>query len=335
MKVSVLIPVFNVEEYLVDCIESVLGQTHKEHELILVNDGSTDGSPWICDEYAARYPDKIRVIHTENRGPLYARAQGAKIATGDILMFLDSDDCYRVDALERIANCFHTEACDMVLFNTGNTQQFPTRQISQALEEGTVFDRSSKQDLYKKVLLGKVPNSVCLKAVRATCAQVPERFFGYTARHGEDLLLSVHYLTGCDKIVYLNEGLYFYRDRPGSAVRNFDYQRKDSIKVVHTELAQYIDLWQMPELKPLHNARKVNGWIETLKFLMKNRESMTKSAFKAEMRLMSRDPYFRSAYTHMDTSMVPSRDRLLAWCLYTKQCYLISLLYAGKKAMGK
>ncbi len=334
MKVSVLIPVFNVEEYLVDCIESVLGQTHKDVELILVNDGSTDGSPQICEQYAAHYPAQIKVLHTVNKGPLYARAKASEIATGDIIAFLDSDDCLRLDALEHIVCCFEEQSCDMVLFNTGECDDFTTRQVRQELEGGKVFDEYTKSELYRKIILGKIPNSVCLKAVRATCADVPERFLQYTAKHGEDLLHSVHLLTNCKKLVYLNEGLYYYRDRPGSSVCVFDFQRKESIKVVHMELDQYIDQWGLSELRPLHNARKVNGWIDNLKLLIRNRDQIAKREYKQEMRSMSRDPYFRSAYTNMDRSLLSRRTRLLAWCLYTKQCYLITLLYATKKVIS-
>ena len=87
--VSIIVPVYNVKEYLSYCIESLLSQTYTNFEVILVDDGSTDGSELICDQYAEEYPQNIRVIHSENKGPFVARTLGIDQANGKILLFLD------------------------------------------------------------------------------------------------------------------------------------------------------------------------------------------------------------------------------------------------------
>lgn len=323
MKISVISPVYNVEDYLRYCIESVLQQTHGDFELILIDDGSTDSSGKICDQYSARYPEYIETIHTTNSGPFRARLIGIQQAHGDVLVFLDSDDCLRKDALEQIVRCFDEHACDMVLFDTGECAPFSTKQIKHALKGGEAFSGTAKGVLCKKIILGQVPNSVCLKAVKANCKEIPEHFFRFNAKHGEDLLLSVHFITNCNKIVYLNEGLYHYRIRPGSAVHSFDIQRKESIKTVHTELEKYIEKWNIPELKPLHNARKVRGWIEDLKLLLKHRSTLSNGVFCDQLRSMATDPYFRNAYNGMDSSRLSRADRILAFCLMKKQYFLL------------
>ena len=132
-----------------------------------------------------------------------------------------------------------------------------------------------------------------------------------TMRHGEDLLLSACFITNCEKIVYLNEGLYFYRDRPGSAIHSFRPERKESVKAVHTEMEKLIEKWEMPELTPLHNARKVNGWITNLILLMKNKRNMSAKEYREQIRSMSRDPYFCQAYAAMDHSQLPCVRGLL------------------------
>ena len=99
MKFSLIIPVYNVEEYLKECIDSVLSQTYTNIEIILVDDGSPDNCPQICDEYAKR-DSRIRVIHKANGGLSDARNAGMRIATGDYVMFIDSDDALSsIDAL--------------------------------------------------------------------------------------------------------------------------------------------------------------------------------------------------------------------------------------------
>lgn len=107
VEISVIIPVYRVEAYLHDCVESVLAQTFREFEIVLVDDGSPDRCPAICDDYAKRYSDPakgpvIRVIHKENAGLGMARNSGMDVACGRYITFLDSDDMLRPDALRRL-----------------------------------------------------------------------------------------------------------------------------------------------------------------------------------------------------------------------------------------
>lgn len=110
-KVSVIIPVYNVESYLKRCMDSVLGQTLKEIEIILVNDGSKDNCPRLCDEYAAQ-DARIKVIHKENAGLGYARNSGLEAATGEYIAFLDSDDYMHLEKLEAMYSAAKREQAD-------------------------------------------------------------------------------------------------------------------------------------------------------------------------------------------------------------------------------
>ena len=335
MRISIIVPVFNVEDYLTQCIESVLYQTYKNFELILINDGSTDSSKDICNRYEEKYPEIIRTFHIENGGAFKARLIGIKEAVGDVLVFLDSDDCIRRDALEKIVICFHEKKCDMVLYNAEKCKEFPTIEVKYPFKNGKTFEEKTKSELYKKIIYGVVPNSVCMKAIRSCCAYFPERFNSVTLKHGEDLLLSTCFITNCKKITYLDEGLYYYRNRLGSAVHSFDIQRKESLKLVHTELEKYIDEWKIPELKPVHNARKVKGWISSLKLLVINRKYMSKNDFKLELVAASKDAYFCKAYENIDKSRLSYSECILAWALCKKWYSFIILLCEGKRIMNK
>ncbi len=92
MKLSFIVPVYKVEKYLEECIESILSQSMDDYEIILVDDGSPDACPAICDDYAERYPEKIRVIHKENTGPAITRNVGIRAAKGEYIFCIDSDD---------------------------------------------------------------------------------------------------------------------------------------------------------------------------------------------------------------------------------------------------
>ena len=329
MKISIIVPVYNVEDYLQSCIDSVIGQTYENYELLLVDDGSTDKSGAMCDQNRARYPSHIKVVHATNGGPLRARLLGMQYADGDGLVFLDSDDCLRKDALEQIVKCFGDNKCDMVLFDAEVCKEFSSVQVKHPFEQKKVFVDESKREVYKNIVLGRIPNSICLKAVRANCAIVPKHFYQYNPRYGEDLLLSVHFMTNCRKIVYLDQGLYQYRIRPNSLVNSVGLQINESVKLVHVQLDRYIDQWDMPELKPLYNARKVKGWIFNLSVLEQNRNNMVKKEFKQHLRSMAVDSYFVNAYQNMELSLLSLRERALAWCLYKRLFLLLKLLCIG------
>ena len=113
--ISVIIPVYNVEKYLNACIESVLSQSFNDYEIILVDDGSTDNSGALCDEFAAKY-DSISVIHQENKGLGGARNTGIDAAKGSYILFLDSDDTIDPDCLKICYEKAEKHNCDMVAF---------------------------------------------------------------------------------------------------------------------------------------------------------------------------------------------------------------------------
>lgn len=328
-KISIIVPVYNVEEYLEECIQSVFAQTYQEYEIILVDDGSTDGSDAICDQYSAQYPDKIKAFHIRNAGPLYARIYGIQASHGDILLFLDSDDTLRSDALQKIADSF-AEDCDMVLYNAGPTEAFLSTEIKCPYASKQSFEDNTKEILYSDIIKRNIPNSVCTKAIRKEKAVLPEYLSHLgKVKHGEDLLMSAYFMTNCKRITYIPEGLYHYRVRQGSSVHSFDTHRKDSIKLVHTEVGKCVEQWGLPKLKALHNVRKVDGWMETLWIMLKNADSLDKRVFRDQLVSMAEDPYFTNAYDNMDASQLSTRYRTLAFCLRKKWYPVLRTLSKG------
>lgn len=115
-KVSIIIPVYNVEKYLAECLDSAVGQIHQNKEIIIVNDGSTDGSAAIISEYQEKHSEIVLVV-TENFGQSSARNTGIEKSTGDYLIFLDSDDWIEKETLERCLLALKEHNADMVMFN--------------------------------------------------------------------------------------------------------------------------------------------------------------------------------------------------------------------------
>ena len=121
MKLSIIIPIFNVEDYLRKCIDSVLEQDYEDYEVILVDDGSPDRCPVICDSYAAEY-DNIHVIHRENGGLSAARNSGIEMASGEYIMFVDSDDYIEPNVLGELLAQIEQEQLDVLRFDYQNVR---------------------------------------------------------------------------------------------------------------------------------------------------------------------------------------------------------------------
>ena len=129
MKFSIIVPVYKVEEYLCECVDSILNQTYADFELILVDDGSPDRCPEICDQYAAT-DARIRVIHKPNGGLSEARNFGIQAAKGDYLVFVDSDDAMMPDALEKLSKCTESYP-DIIITELYNTTDMRLDRIAQ------------------------------------------------------------------------------------------------------------------------------------------------------------------------------------------------------------
>lgn len=124
MKLSIIVPVYKVEQYLRKCVDSLLNQdlTHEEYEIILVDDGSPDGCPAICDGYAGKY-DNVRAIHRENGGLSAARNSGIEAARGQYVQFVDSDDYLEPDVLKTLADKMEAEHLEVLRFNYQNVNE--------------------------------------------------------------------------------------------------------------------------------------------------------------------------------------------------------------------
>ena len=174
MKLSYIVPVYKVEKYLAECVESILSQTMEDYEIILVDDGSPDACPAICDKFAEEHPEKIRVVHKENGGLASARNAGLKVAQGDYIFFLDSDDYLaadRVNELYEKAARFDADVLQTSYFtfteNTGERGEVKTSFETEKLHTHQDLERelcfvSSKmriifvwRNLYKRKFLEK------------------------------------------------------------------------------------------------------------------------------------------------------------------------------------
>lgn len=253
---SVLIPVYNVEKYLMQCLDSVVNQTYKHFEVIIIDDGSTDSSGRICDEYMLK-DSRIKVYHQENQGALFSRCYGIKKSEGDYLLFLDSDDYWDEDLLETINDTINKYDCDLVLFKYKRVYPGYTIIKDSIFKDGSVFESCTKDEIVKKLISGTDLNSMCMKVVKRSVFQLDDTDYSYYANIlvGEDLLQSIPLLFNANKIVYIDKALYNYRmhdnntcykfyhdlficgdgrERLLDYLRIYSYDTKENLKIFYT-----------------------------------------------------------------------------------------------------
>lgn len=207
MKFSILIPVYNVEKYISECLESVLAQTYTCFEAIIIDDGSTDNSGRICDDYAGR-DARLKVYHRENQGLISARRAAIKKATGDFYMFLDSDDMLTEDALSTIKKAIDKYDCDCLFYGY---EQFEGKKILSQVFDPEEKVLEDKKEIYRDCFLSTNRNPLCRKAVRASVFQDFDYSPYYHLQLREDLLQSLEIYKYSRKIAYISNILYRYR----------------------------------------------------------------------------------------------------------------------------
>lgn len=207
VRISILIPVYNVERYLIECLESILQQSRSVYEVILVNDGSTDKSGAICDYYAEKY-SFIKSFHKENQGLLSARRYGISKATGNWYVFLDSDDTLKENCIEILCEYIKNYDPDCVIYGFDRVQDRKIKAFEPELQTYKLI--TDKSEFYELVFTHSALNSLCRKAVRAELlSRDYSQYFHISL--AEDLLQSIEIYEKGNCFLYIPISLYNYR----------------------------------------------------------------------------------------------------------------------------
>ncbi|MEG2393706.1 MAG: glycosyltransferase family 2 protein [Ruthenibacterium sp.] len=234
VTVSVIIPVYNTKSYLQRCVDSVLMQKKIEPDIVLVDDGSTDGSGALCDMLAAQNKN-ITVYHNKNGGGAAARNFGLSVARGDYVLLLDSDDCYLSDmALDMLCETAQRENADVVCFHyTRVRENERQRPLSADGTSGSVMGEKA-QSVPAMVERNLYTSSSCLKLMRRTLLSDNKISFN-TALRCEDILFCLQVLVSAKRPVFLDVCLYGYTVREGSITRTCNAQTvQDTLSVLDT-----------------------------------------------------------------------------------------------------
>lgn len=250
---SIVIPVYNVEKYLSVCVDSILNQKDQideDIEIILVDDGSKDKSPKICDEYAEKYPEIVKVIHKENEGLLLARRTGFSNAEGVYIINCDSDDFIDKKALACLLETAKNTNADVLIYNISIYEN----EANVKVMADNIFSDSEiavvpKGEALRMYLSSYYTKSMCCKAIKRKCIDTDKDYseFGRLGM-GEDALQSLEVYSRADSFVYINKPLYYYRQGFGmtdSFVSDYYFQSKKVFKVIETETKK----WGIEDIK--------------------------------------------------------------------------------------
>ena len=236
-KVSIIIPVYNAEKSMRKAIDSILAQTERQLELILVDDGSEDGSGAVCDEYGAR-DRRVRVIHQANAGVSAARNAGIDAACGDYIGFVDGDDHIAPDMYGRLLQEAERTGADVVrcdavtVYENGRTRADTISQLT----ENTLLQKS---DL-RSSLLPEMAGAVWRCLYRKTMLDAFGVRFPLGVKFSEDRVFNLYAFGNADKVAYIKEAYYYHQVNAQSAVHRFRWDCFEAYKLAAAAIEQAI-----------------------------------------------------------------------------------------------
>ncbi|WP_051192307.1 glycosyltransferase family 2 protein [Butyrivibrio sp. VCB2001] len=237
--ISVIVPVYNVEKYLVECIESILAQTYSSFELLLVDDGSKDKSGEICDEYKDK-DGRIRVFHKENGGLSSARNKGIDEAKGDLFCFIDSDDTISIDYLMKLYTAITENQADMAICDIDAPKLSKVDLVYQGNDSMTsdeakiwLYDNRMREYVLMVVAWNKLYKKALFDDVRYPVGRI----------HEDEFVIGP-ILRKCSKISFVKEKLYNYRDNDSgitSETKRLETRHLDGVDALDERIAQAVE----------------------------------------------------------------------------------------------
>lgn len=249
-KVSIIVPVYNVENYVKRCLESLINQTYKNIEIVIVNDGSTDNSKIICDEYVKK-DSRIKLINKKNQGLGLARNTGLENITGDYVLFVDSDDYVEIDLVDTVYDIIKKNKCDFVRFHNYredlNTGEKKVR--TSCLKEGFY----NKEDINKNILfpiIGVLPKETSENFVGMSVWRnlykvsiIKDNNLKFVSERefiSEDVIFNINYFSLCNKAYVINKPLYHYIVNESSLTSKYKPDRFDKEVIMFEEVIKIL-----------------------------------------------------------------------------------------------
>lgn len=319
-KVSIIVPIYNMEKYLERCLDSLLAQSLKDIEIITVNDGSTDSSGSILDSYAAN-DSRIKVFQKNNEGVSSARNFGMKMATGDYIGFVDPDDWVNHQMYKEMYNIATNDHADIVMCTY--MREFGTHSKEKIFELPVIVHFNEK-DLKTKVMrqiIGPLNNelarpdfldawgTVWCKIYKSELLRAYNIKFENLKEIGtsEDSLFNIHAVANAKSFVFINTPFYHYwRSNNQSITTNYKPQLKEQWSNLYRKIEHIMDEHNLKGeyVIALNNRKCINVLGLGLNVISQNHEGSTTAKIR-EIHAFLSDPYIKTCFKHFDLTNFP------------------------------
>lgn len=336
-KLSVVIPVYNVENFLDRCVQSVVNQTLQDIEIILINDESPDNCPQMCDEYA-KQDKRIKVVHKENGGLGYARNSGLDVATGEYVTFLDSDDFVELNAYETLYNEVHANQLDICYFQHCRYINDGTKIYKNNLVKEIEYVESN--ELVQRFLLNMVgahptekkprdySMSVCMGIFRLDIIKNRNiRFVSEREIASEDLIFHLSLLPYINKIGILPDVFYNYYVNSGSITNTYNEQKYIRLIKCLDVVKEFLDRnFEYNIYRGHYYSQMLRIYKVILKFESIDYK-VSKANKKKRIREICSHPQLQEMYSDKIISKYPLRERLFIFCMKHKIISFFLMIY--------
>ena len=312
-KLSIIVPVYNVEQYIHKCVDSILNQNFEDFELLLVDDGSPDNCGKICDEYAQK-DERVRVIHKENGGVSSARNLGVDEAKGEYISFVDPDDWVDeniyIDTI-RYMEKTNSDICCFDVCEVRTNKSF----VRYKYDSNKLFDA---YDALIEILIDVIDNSPCNKVYKKS---VWEGVRFPVGRRFEDVATIYKTFQNSDKVGYMKKAFYYYLKREGSAIAlSFDAQRR------YENFLGYKERYEFAQLHSRESIDKCKMFAVKTALSAITAESAGSGSIKDQDKKVLMDFINNIG----DVKFLSCKNKLLLWG--AKNCSIINTVY-GKLSM--
>ncbi len=232
-KFSIIVPVYNAEKYILECLESIANQENANFEVILINDGSTDNSKIICEKFCQK-DKRFKLINQDNLGVSKTRNRALQLVTGKYIIFVDADDILKKNALKEIFE--HATNKQLVCY--GYTKMYKNKNENEnvlLIDSTDDFNKIEREIVLENSIGGYLWNKMFLTSIiKKNNIQFKEDI-----NYCEDLLFVAEYLSSISKVIYINKSLYYYRMRKNSLTYNFFNSNEGSILKAYSLLIEW------------------------------------------------------------------------------------------------
>lgn len=335
IKVSVIVAIYNVEAYLKKCIDSIISQKYKEIEIILVNDGSSDDSESICEEYQ-KIDKRIKVINQSNKGLVAARQEGAKIATGEYVLFVDGDDWIEEDMIHKmIEPIIKNDNIDMVVCNFSYDYKQYFVQNNWEISKGLYKKQKIEEEIVPNLIYPRIiPSSVCCKLIRKKIVDDNIYRINRNIEIGEDTIMTTLSVLDCRNMYLLDsKPLYHYRQNENSMTKKYKKEYFAKTLTLVENLKTEVSKKKREDVN-----KQINQLLVTFGFLAIENEYISKYNSVRERKRISleiaHNKQFLKAFKDMDVSTLNIKNKIYFYLIKNHMAIVvcwINLIVRGLK----